>query len=275
MAKYPVVTEWGNMFLLRRFTEGLLDAKKARVSAANRAESGFLADENEIEDLKKPTIELEKECERALMDAYHRVVPTVVQEWAAGIPGLGSGATFPSIIGLIGNPRVAAPQKWVKGSEVGSKQARVLVDDGEPYARTVRQLWQYAGCGDPMIAPKFVSTAGNQALKLRMGKRTTLRPRLYTFTTYLQKQRNLPSVANSKYGKLLIKAKADGLAKVHEIQCQNKKIPPLGGNGCGTVANPELGAPGSPWRRGHAQAHAFRVVQKEFLKDLWEIAGTI
>lgn len=273
--KRQYVSTWGNLPLLRMTVEGLRDATTARISAVHRAERGGVADKHQQEAIKAPALALENEYRRLLIDTYQKNVPTVIQDWAAEIPGLASGALFPSIIALIGNPRAAHPYKWVPGREVGSKDDRVLVEDGEPYARSLRQLWQWCGCGDPMLAPKFVSTKDDQFLKLRMGKRTTLRPRLYTFTSYLQRQSGNSNVAGSKYGKLLAEAKADGLTKVHTVQCQNKKRPPMSSNGCGTVANPEQGAPGTPWRPGHAQAHSHRIVQKEFLRDLWEVAGTI
>lgn len=275
MPKREHVVEWGDLAFLRMSVEGLLDAKKARTSAVNRAKRGGVADEYQQAALTAPAVALEGAYEKMLMDAYRQAVPTAIQDWAAGIPGLASGTLFPSIIALIGDPRRAVPYHWVPGKEVGSKEVRVLVADGEPYDRSLRQFWQWSGLGDPMIAPKFVSTKDDQSLKLKMGKRTTLRPRLYTFTSALQRGSGTPSIANSRYFKILQEAKADGMEKVHDVQCQNKKRPPMSSNGCGTVANPELGEPGSPWRPGHAQAHSYRIAQKEFLRDLWEVAGTL
>lgn len=275
MAKRVAVRTWGNLAFLRMSVEGLLDAKKARTSAVNRAERGGVADKYQQEMLAAPAKALEAAYEKMLLDAYRTTVPTVLQDWAADIPGIASGTLFPSIIALIGNPRQAVPYKWVPGKEVGSKEARVLVVDGDPYQRTVRQLWQWAGCGDPMVAPKFVSTKDDQSAKLRMGKRTTLRPRLYTFTSYLMRQKGNENVAGSKYCKLLLESWEDGKTKTHAVQCQNKKRPPLTPNGCGTAAHPEWGEPGSTWRPGHALAHAHRIVQKELLRDLWEVAGTV
>lgn len=265
MAQREHVAGWGNLAFLRMSVEGLMDAKKARTSAVNRAKRGGVADVYQQEMLTAPAIGLEAAYETMLLDAYRQTVPTVIQDWAAQIPGLASGTLFPSIIALIGNPRQAVPYKW---------EGRDLIADGDPYARSLRQFWQFCGCGDPMNAPKFVKSPTREQ-KLSMGKRTTLRPRLFTFTSYLQRQSGNPNVAGSKYAKLLAEAKAAGLTKVHDVQCQNKKVPPMSPNGCGTVAHPEWGAPGSAWRPGHAQAHSHRIAAKEFLRDLWEVAGTI
>ena len=56
----------------------------------------------------------------------------------------------------------------------------------------------------------------------------------------------------------------------HDQECMNwSRYSP---NGCGTRANPEWGAPGSPWRPGHQHAAALRKVGKDFLDDLWREA---
>lgn len=54
--------------------------------------------------------------------------------------------------------------------------------------------------------------------------------------------------------------------------CKNRRIPPMSPNGCATVAHPEWGIPGSPWRPGHVNMHAHRSVQKELLRQFWIIA---
>lgn len=60
------------------------------------------------------------------------------------------------------------------------------------------------------------------------------------------------------------------------VICKNTHRPPMKPNGCGTVAHPEWGEPGSPWRPGHINAHAHRIVHKELMRDFWAAAeGTV
>lgn len=276
MARKNAPESWGDMAQLRVAVEGLLAAKQMRVGAVNRAERGGIADAVQQERIIGPARELEKSYGRQLIETYRATVPAMVQDWAAGIPGLASGELFPSIIGLIGNPRVAQPYHW-ETDKPGSKNARDLVA-GEPYDRTLPQFLAWCGIGDPYRRPGLMAQPGEtltQEQRLSMGKRNTLRPRLYTFTEIVQKGKGNENIASSKYGILLAKSKEAGLAKVHTVECRNRNRPPLGSNGCGIVAHPEWGAVGSPWRKGHAQAHAFRVVQRQFLADLFDVAGRI
>jgi len=110
--------------------------------------------------------------------------------------------------------------------------------------------------------------------KLAAGKRATLRPLLFTFSAYLLRSHTRSeAVAGSRYWQVFEQAREGAQGNIHQRQCQNKKRPPLKPNGCGTVLHPEWGAPGSPWRKGHILMHAHRMVHKEFLRDLWVVAG--
>jgi hypothetical protein len=82
--------------------------------------------------------------------------------------------------------------------------------------------------------------------------------------------------SGGRYRELYVEAKAKADGKLHTSQCQNTVKPsltgPKGSNGCGTQAQPELGAPGTPWRDGHKHRHALGVVARRILIDLWEIS---
>jgi hypothetical protein len=258
---------WGDLTFFRIYSEGLADAKKARVSAENRVLRGGAAEPdqaNEIIDLARAT---EAQYERMLLDAYKVQVPEHVQAWARSIPGIASGELFPRLLGMLGHPRIAVPQRWE-----GSK----LLYDGDPRPRTIRQLWQYCGCGDPLIVPRrdILGHTPTREEKMAGGKRTVIRPLLFTFSSYLVRAHTRSeTVADSLFYKILVEAKAAAEGNVHARQCQNKKIPPMRSNGCGTVAHPEWGAPGSPWRPGHVDMHAHRLVAKEFLRQLWLVSA--
>lgn len=268
---------------LRALSEGLNDAIKARISAFNRADRGNVVNPIVAAGLKSIAVSTEEHHRKMLREEYERVTPQVVQDWAAQIPGMATGELFPKLLGLTGNPRIATPYHWEEGTE-GHK--RILVADPPyirgsslspnpayaeetPYSYGLKQFWQFCGCGDPDSRPGKDAT---QAELLRGGKLKTVRPVLFTFSTYLVRMRGRSeAVANSKYLKVYDQARAEAETKVHQKQCQNHKRPPLSPNGCGTVAHPEWGAPGSPWRPGHMARHAHRMVAKEFLRDLYAI----
>lgn len=112
-----------------------------------------------------------------------------------------------------------------------------------------------------------------QEYLLSMGKRTTVRPLLRTFSNQLlMNSARSQDIKDSEFWKIFREARTAAEAKVHTRTCRNKKIPPMSPNGCGTSAHPEWGEPGSPWRDGHKNAHAHRVLQKEMLRMFWEAA---
>lgn len=253
---------WGDLTWFRAASEGLSDAKKARIATVNRVKRGGTSDAIQAGRMIKLAEGTEKEYKQILMEQYRNQVPQHVRDWAAAIPCLGTGALFPRILGLLGHPRVAIPWMW---------ENKTLVSAGPPFERSLRQLWQYAGCGDPLRVPR--KNMSREEL-LACGKRTVIRPLLYTFSSSLVRMhRRSEAVAESRYYKLLTAAKEEAGSRTHAIQCQNHKPPPMRSNGCGTVLHPEWGAPGSPWRPGHIDMHAHRIIAKEFLRDLWVISG--
>ena len=267
---------WGDLRGFRNIAEGLADATKARVSTVNRVERGGTADLIQGEEMITMAQDLEKRYREMLMGKYATVVPAHVREWAAGIPGIATGELFPKLLGFIGHPRIAIPWHWEESALV----------PGEPYYRSLRELWSWCGCGDPARNPRDLVKRPPQEQVLACGKRTQVRPVLHVFSSYLvtagtpvtkDKSKFLgrprsEKAASSPFFLLFQKEKEEGAAKVHQWPCQNHKLPKFSSNGCGTVAHPEWGEPGSPWRPGHAQAHAHRMVHKEFLRQLWEIS---
>lgn len=273
-----MTTPWGDLAWLRTVAEGLSDAVKARIATENRVKRGgldkapaYIDGELVADRMVREARELEEHYRGMLRGLYETQVPRHVRDWAEHTPGIGSGDLFPHLIGLLGHPRIAVPYRW---------EGKELVPAGEPYERSLRQLWQYAGCGDP-DEPKWIwqraKDRGGEITredKLRAGKRTVIRPRLFTFSSYLVRQHTRSeAVASSHYYKVFVEAKLAAQGRVHSRPCRNRKVPPMRSNGCGTSANPEWGEIGSPWRPGHIDMHAHRIVHKEFLRDLWVISG--
>ena len=226
--------KWGDMAMLRAAAESLTDAIGMRVSMENRVlRGGAAADSEAAQRLTGIARASENDCRALLFSLYTEAVPGPVREWAAGIPGLATGEVFPRLIGLIGNPLTATPYKW----EIPAKGARYLIADGEPYDRSVRQLWAWCGCGDPA---RRIEAGMSQEQLLACGKRTVIRPLLYTFSSYIARSGRtvtkdtsakfgLPvsqAVAGSRYFKIFSEAKEQGLTKVHAMICRNRKRPP-------------------------------------------------
>lgn len=266
---------WGDLTAGRIYAEALTDAIKARTSTENRVKRGMTADAILGHVMITEARDHEARCRGRLLDWYTGHIPEHVRDWAAAIPGLATGELFPRILCTLGHPRIAEPWRW---------EGKNLIPAGDPYERTLRQLWAFCGCGDPERIP--AKNMSREQL-LACGKRTAIRPLLYTFSNYLamvgmpvtKKDSKLfgrprsYAAADSPFFKLFIEAKTDGASHIHDRQCQNHKRPPMKPDGCGTVAHPEWGEPGSPWRPGHVLAHAHRIVHKEFLRELWRVSA--
>lgn len=295
---------WGNMAELRMAAESLADMINLRTRVHNRIRSGspgrvilsageqyalltadssgtFSKKEIEASFLGDMVLNAENTTREYLRQVYEQTVPLQIREWAAATPVIASGELFPRIVGLAGNPRYAVPLKME-----GTGKDRRAVPDGAPYLREctcgarargercackgLRSFWQYCGVGSPDLVPE----KGNQEVLLRMGKMTTVRPLLYTFSERLQMAagKEGSKAQSCELYKIMRRAKADAATKRHYKICRNRKPPPLKSNGCGIVAHPEWGEPGSAWRPGHQQAHSFRIVQKELLRGFWVAA---
>lgn len=273
---------WPGTAELRMAAQSLDDAIQNRIRTTNRLSHEEMSIDADLSKAMLAAAEAPEQTLRLLLrEVYEQRVPGFIRVWAAEVPGLGSGALFPRIVGVIGNPQTAIPYKW-------SDDGKMIVPDGPPRLRTVRQLWQWGGAGDPYCVPysDVLGHAVTQADKLRAGKRTQLRPLLYGWSSSLLRsatpvtkesspkfgQPMSQAAADSKYWQMFVWAREQGNAKTHKRFCKNRKRAPWS-NGCGTVAHPEWGEEGSPWRPGHVLAHAHRIVQKELLRDYWRVAG--
>lgn len=269
---------------LRAAGEDLTDMIEVRKAADNRARTLSHLDTELIRPDWVDTAE--KAARAALRDRYEAAVPEQVRDWAATVPGFGSGELFPRLIAAIGDPAIATPLLPIEPGDTG-RGARSR-PAGEPYVRSLRQLFQYCGVGDTMLKPRedVLGRKPEREDVLRAGKRD-IQPLLYTWSTLLLRGQRHASVSESRYwdlltARLLLTRGHEGACdpgktcfgshRVHERQCQNHQRPPRRSDGCGTVQNPEWGAPGSPWRPGHISMDAHRTVQKTLLADLWRVS---
>lgn len=123
--------------VLRTLAGALDDAQQARIAIANK-----LRRYPQLDLLADGPQAAEDGLAKALRLHYRKTVPKPIREWQKANGGIGEHLTA-RLLGQIGHPVVATPSHWE-----GTGAKRVLVED-PAFNRTMRQLWQYAGHGDP------------------------------------------------------------------------------------------------------------------------------
>jgi hypothetical protein len=185
-------------------------------------------------------------AQRMMVGAYKRNIPEPIREWQETTPLIGA-ASLARLLGHVGHPRVAIPHWWD-----GTGSARVLVA-GEPYLRSVSQLWAYCGHGDPTRKIRRGMTAAEVAA---MGN-PSAKSIVWNMATCVVKGRRF----GGPYVDVYDAARESAEQKCHSVECAR----------CGPSGRP---APvGSPWSKAHQHAHALRLVGKAILRDLWVAAG--
>lgn len=173
-----------------------------------------------------------------LRRCYRRVVPASLKALQKIEAGLGEDS-FARILGHLGDPYIATPHWWE-----GTGTNRTLMV-GEPYVRTISQLWQYCGHGAPGRVAK-----GMTADQLAGLGNPTLKMLVHLQAEFCMKQKG-------RYRLLYEAIRSQVEDKVHSIPCVR----------CGPSGKPAQ--EGTPWAKGHQHAHALRVLGKELLRDMW------
>ena len=200
--------------------------------------------------------------------------------------GKGIGDVPSPVTGIVTEIAVRAGSSWVReGGEIcqvrpialTEANAAATMDPTEARVSTGQASVSAEASTDtiPVLVPDLgeFGIIRPQEYLLSMGKRTTVRPLLRAFSNQLlMNSARSQDIKDSELFKIFTEARTAAEAKVHTRTCRNKKIPPMSPNGCGTSAHPEWGEVGSPWRNGHKNAHAHRVLQKEMLRMFWEAA---
>jgi hypothetical protein len=237
---------------LRTWAELYFDTQDARKAANNKARATGAADI--FAGYTANLEQLELDCKKAMLDCYKRVVPAPIIAWQQSTPGIGEHL-LARLLGHLGHPVVARPHHWE-----GTGAKRVLVAD-TPYERTVSQLWQYCGHGDPTRRIK----AGMSAEELAaVGS-----PRL-KMITHLLAEACMKAIGGetsngvmrkrSPYRDVYDLRRIETIDRLHAAPCVR----------CGPKGKP---APeGSPWSLAHQNADALRIVGKELLRDLWRVS---
>lgn len=173
-----------------------------------------------------------------LRRCYRRVVPDSLKALQKAEAGLGEDS-FARILGHLGDPYIATPHWWE-----GTGANRTLMV-GEPYVRTISQLWQYCGHGAPGRR-----TMGMTAEQLAGLGNPTVKMLVHLQAEFCMKQKG-------RYRALYEATRCQVEDKKHTVPCVR----------CGPSGKPAQ--EGTPWAKGHQHAHALRVVGKEILRDMW------
>lgn len=286
---------------LRTTAEMLEDAQKSRISNENRVRSATVV-VMQYEPVLRRMRDIEKELSDLLVVMYREVVPASVVAWQEATPGVGAHL-LARLLGHLGDPRRAAPKFWAEspdgehGDEANPKRA---LQDGDPFDRTVGQLWQYCGHGRAARRAKGMSqqdalALGNPRCKMLVHlicdgvvKRGVRGRCLTGKSTFEPKQAKSKvclhcgavrsehdSVGVTEGGVFFLAEKAKYASRVHTAPCSGGYV----SAGPGKVVfakckhDGHYAEAGDPYQPGHINAIAMRHLGKELLKQLWVAAG--
>jgi len=112
----------------------------------------------------------EHEIELELVRCYRRVVPDPIRAWQKAEKGIGE-LSLARLLGNLGHPVIATPYAWFEVPPDGHECDATRCGDnrhlvaGEPYQRSIGQLWQYCGHGGPSRRRKGEVANWNTTLK--------------------------------------------------------------------------------------------------------------
>lgn len=246
----------GSYAELRMWAEAFADAQQFRIVFENKDRSGQVPT-----DALAGTIDIYREAEERLRKemtaCYRATVPARLLQWQEESAGIGE-ATLARLLGITGDPRRGLPQHWA-----GEGRNRVLVP-GEPFDRTVGQLWQYCGVG----ARKNREVKGDAAALMANGSPDAKK------LVYLLAQSQVKSNAKggAAYRHVYDQVKAKYAEKVHAYECPGGYFNALYVK-CKTGKDKAYAQAGDPYQPSHVNAIALRIVGKEILRDIWRTAG--
>lgn len=245
---------------LRSASEIFEDVQRTRIAVENRIRTAPI----DVE-LIRSHLEGLHHTEHQLALYMRRVMRKIAPEitaWQKETPGVGEHL-LARLLGQIGHPVTTTVHAWE-----GTGTDRTLVAVGTK-RRRVSDLWSYCGHGDPTRRARKGMTAeeafglGNPRAKMivHLIAEGCMKAVGGSATTETQPTKASPTRRRSPYRDVYDTRRMDTAERVHAAPCVR----------CGPSGKP---APeGSPWSAGHQHADALRVVGKEFLRDLWIVAG--
>tara|TARA_B100001250_G_scaffold407271_1_gene427749 strand:+ start:6176 stop:7072 length:897 start_codon:yes stop_codon:yes gene_type:complete len=167
--------------LLRDYARNVTQVEKLRIAIVNRFHANLLQtlgdscpDQDSIKNWDNPISpfwdlyfdEKEERTQNPLIKIYEaelalrtKMVKTLKQILKANphmkrfVDQTGLGSTNPMLmarfLGEIGHPVLATPKTFIENDEWVQGEKKRTPVEGEPFLRSVRQLWAYTGMGDP------------------------------------------------------------------------------------------------------------------------------
>lgn len=171
----------GDLDAIRFLARTLDDLEHLRVATAGRVRSAGDDQPPALPALAEVLEGQEHKIRLALQKTWkkHYLYP-----WSSTLKGVKGGTLLPRLIAELGDPYIATPMAGFRTPE----GAWTVVADGEPYARTLRQLWRYCGLGDVNDKPK----RGVTQEEARQGGRAIIRKRVWLIVDQFIRHRTEP-----------------------------------------------------------------------------------
>jgi hypothetical protein len=297
------VAEVEGYLRLRLLAETFWDLQKCRQSIDNRLRRAPV-DVLGLLEQRDSLLATEQETGKRLDKLFVQIASPGIRQWQQAHQGMGEHLVA-RLLGHLGHPCHAFPSHWE-----GQGDKRKLIHD-DPYARSVGQLWQYAGHGGPSRRRKGMSAdevagSGNPQVKMLahlLAEAAIKEPgRDKACWQPMEQSEPIPSTtASPSRSKARAKPteRPTGRTPVGaegQTTSEDQPTPALAPRWhyrsvyeerrritldrthlepcppCGPSGKPAQ--PGTPWSDMHKHMDALRIVGKEILRDLW-LAGSL
>jgi hypothetical protein len=202
----------------------------------------------------------EHQAKLMLRRCYKRVVPATIRAWETESTGIGLHL-IARLLGRVGAPDTAIVHYWE-----GAGATRTLMEE-PARPRTIGQLWQLCGHGDPArritkgMTADQLAAVGNPHCKMVV--------HLLAESAIKEPGRKIDELldgtadgdASWPYRIVYEHRRLVTVDRVHAGPCVR----------CGPSGKPAL--EGTPWSKGHQHGDGLRVVGKELLRDLWRVTA--
>lgn len=172
----------GDLDAIRSLARTLDDLEHLRIAVAGRVRAAGI----DIPDASLPLLldALETQEHKLRLAIQKTWKKHYLYPWSSTLKGVKGGTLLPRLIAELGDPYIATPLAGFRTPE----GAWAVVADGEPYARTLRQLWRYCGLGDVNDKPK----RGVTQEEARQGGRAIIRKRVWLIVDQFIRHRTEP-----------------------------------------------------------------------------------
>lgn len=173
----------GELDAIRFLARTLDDLERLRVATSNRVRAA--QEEGDLPPALPALAEVLEQQEHQIRLALQKTWKKhYLYPWSSTLNGVKGGTLLPRLIAEMGDPYIATPMAGFRAPDGSWK----VVADGEPFERTLRQLWRYCGLGDP--ADKQRRGASEQ--EARRGGNPIIRKRVWLIVDQFIRHRTEP-----------------------------------------------------------------------------------